>query len=123
MAERRGSRVSFFSPAKRQLRQPRAADDADAGQQPFDDRPHGGGAEHQRLLAAAPVQHAVGEDVAALEIGGELDFVDGKERDVEIATASPRRWQTQKRGLGGLIFSSPVTSATASAPTRSTARL
>ena len=56
-----------------------------AGQQPLDDRPHGGGAEHQRLLAAAPVQHAVGEDMAALEIGGELDFVDGEERDVEIA--------------------------------------
>jgi len=30
---------------------------------------------------------------------------------------------TQKRGLGGLIFSSPVISATSSAPTRSTARL
>ena len=30
---------------------------------------------------------------------------------------------TQNRGFGGLIFSSPVTSATASAPTRSTARL
>ena len=39
----------------------------------------------QRLLAAAPVEHAVGEDVAALEIGGELDFVDGEEGDVEIA--------------------------------------
>ena len=85
MAERRGSRVSFFSPAKRELRQPRPADDAGAGQQPLHDRPHGGGAEHQRFLAAAPVQHAIGEDVAALEIGGELDFVDGEERDVEIA--------------------------------------
>ena len=31
------------------------------------------------------MQHAVGEDVAALEIGGELDFVDGEERDIEIA--------------------------------------
>ena len=54
------------------------------GKQPFDDRPHGGGAKHQRLLAAAPVQHAIGEDVAALEIGCELDLVDRKERDVEI---------------------------------------
>ena len=38
-----------------ELRQPRPADDAGAGQKPLDDRPHGGGAEHQRFLAAAPV--------------------------------------------------------------------
>ena len=56
-----------------------------ARQQPLDHRPHGRGAEHQRLLAAAPVEHAVGEDMAALEIGAELDLVDGDERDVEIA--------------------------------------
>jgi hypothetical protein len=31
------------------------------------------------------VQHAVGEDVAALEIGGELDFIDGEEGDIEVA--------------------------------------
>ena len=75
----------FLLAGKGQLRQPRAADNADAGQEPLDDRPHGGGAEHQRLLAAAPVQHAVGENVAALEISGELDFVDGEERYVEVA--------------------------------------
>ncbi len=85
MAERRGSRVSFFSPANVSCDKPRAAHDADAGQQPLDDRPHGRGAEHQRLLAAAPVQHTIGEDVAALEIGGELDFIDGEEGDVEVA--------------------------------------
>ena len=56
-----------------------------AGQQPLDHRPHGRGAEHQRLLASAAVEHAVGEDVAALEIGAELDFVDGDEGDIEIA--------------------------------------
>ena len=55
------------------------------GKQPLDDRPHGGGAEHQRLLASTPVQHAVGEDVAALEIGRKLNLVDGQEGDVEIA--------------------------------------
>ena len=74
----------FLLAGKGQLRQPRAADDADARQQPFDHRPHRGGAEHQRLLAPAPVQHAVGEDMAALKIGGELDFVDGKERNIKI---------------------------------------
>ena len=34
---------------------------------------------------AALAQDAVGEDVAALEIGSDLDLVDGHERDVEIA--------------------------------------
>ena len=75
----------FFLARKGELRQARTAHHAGAGQQPLDDRPHGGGAEHQRLLAAAPMQHAVGKDVTALEIGGELDFVDGDEGDIEIA--------------------------------------
>jgi hypothetical protein len=56
-----------------------------AGQELLDHRPHGGGAEHQRLLAAAPVEHAVGEDMAALEIGAELHLVDGDEGDVDVA--------------------------------------
>ena len=56
-----------------------------ARQQPLDHRPHGLGAEHQRLLAAAAIEHAVGEDVAAFEIGAELHLVDGEEGDVEIA--------------------------------------
>ena len=68
-----------------QLRQPRPGDDAGAGQQPLDDRAHGGGAEQQRLVAAAAMQDAVGEDMAALEIGGDLDFIDGEKRDVKIA--------------------------------------
>ena len=68
-----------------QGREPRAAADIGAGKQLLDHRPHGRGAEHQRLLAAAPVEHAVGENVAAFEIGGELDFVDRHERDIEIA--------------------------------------
>ena len=75
----------FFLAGEGELRQPRAADDAGAGQQPLDDRLHGGGAEHQRFLAAAPVQHAIGEDMTALEVGGELDLVDGEESNIEIA--------------------------------------
>ena len=46
-------------------------------------RPHGGGAQHQGLLARAPIEHAVGEDMAAVEIGAELDLVDRQEGDVE----------------------------------------
>ena len=68
-----------------ELREPRTRQHMGARQQPLDHRPHGGGAEHQRLLAAAAVEHAVGEDVAALEIGAELHLVDGDEGDVEIA--------------------------------------
>ena len=56
-----------------------------AGQKLLHHRPHGGGAQHQGFLARAGVEHAVGEDMAALEIGAELDLVDGEEGDIEIA--------------------------------------
>ena len=36
-------------------------------------------------VAAAAMQDAIGEDVAALEIGRDLDFVDREKRHVEIA--------------------------------------
>ena len=68
-----------------ELRQPRPRHDADAGQQLLDDRPHRRGAEQQRLVAAAPVENAIGEDVAAFEIGGDLDFIDGEKRHVDVA--------------------------------------
>src|SRR6185437_8132815 len=67
-----------------ELRQSWPCHDIGAGQQPLDDRAHGGGAEQQRLVAAAAVQDAVGEDVPALKIGRDLDLVDREERDVEI---------------------------------------
>ena len=57
----------------------------DAGDQRLDQRAHGGRADQQRLLAPALVQEAVGEDVAAVEVGGELDLVDGDEGEVEVA--------------------------------------
>ena len=31
-----------------------------------------------------PMKQPVGEDMAALEIGAQLDFVDGEKRDIEI---------------------------------------
>src|SRR5438445_438804 len=78
----------------------RPGHDAGAGQQPLDDRAHGGGAQQQRLVAAAAMQDAVGEDVAALEIGRDLDFIDGEKRHVEIARhrlhrgdPEPRLWR------------------------------
>ena len=56
-----------------------------ARQQLLHHGPHGGGAQHQRFLARAGIEHAVGEDMAALEIGAELDLVDGEKGDVKIA--------------------------------------
>ena len=85
MAERRGSRVSFFGAGISEHRQPRPADDVRAGEQFLDHRPHGGGAQHQSLLARAGIEHAVGEHVTALEIGAELHLVDRHEGDVEVA--------------------------------------
>ena len=68
-----------------ELREPRPGDDVDARDQRLDQGAHGARADQQRLLAAALVEEAVGEDVAAVEIGGELDLVDGDEGDVEVA--------------------------------------
>jgi len=53
--------------------------------QPLYHRPHGLRPEHQRLVAPTPVEHAGGEDVAALEIRAELRLVDRKESNVEVA--------------------------------------
>ena len=66
-------------------RQARPRRDGDAGNEPLDERPGAGRAEQQRLVAAADVENAVGEDVAALGVAAQLHFVDGDEGDVEIA--------------------------------------
>src|SRR5579872_2577608 len=68
-----------------ELRQARPGDDVRAWQQPLDDSTHGGRAKQQGLVAAAPVEDAVGENVPTLEIGRDLDFIDGQERNVEVA--------------------------------------
>ena len=64
----------------------------------------------QRLLPGAGIEHSIGKDMAALEIGSQLNLVDCQKGDVEIARHS--FGAGQKRGFGGLIFSSPVISAT-----------
>ena len=46
---------------------------------------HGGGTEQQRFLAAAQMQDAIGEDVAAFEVAGKLHLVDGDEGGVGLA--------------------------------------
>jgi hypothetical protein len=56
----------------------------------------------------------VGEDVAALEVAGELHLVDRHERHASASrAASPRPCRPKKRAsMAETIFSSPVTSAT-----------
>jgi len=70
---------------KFEARQARPRHDRGAGQQALDDRAHGGRTQQHGLVAAAAMQQAVGEDVAAFKIGRDLDFIDRKERHVEIA--------------------------------------
>ena len=70
---------------KFQPRQPRTGYDAGAWQQPLDDRAHRGRAEQQGFVAAAAIQQAVGEDMPAFQIRGDLDFIDREKRHVEIA--------------------------------------
>ncbi len=67
-----------------ELRQPRPRHQIGAGQHLADRVAHGGGAEQQRLVQAPRMEQAVGEDVAPLAIGGELDLVDGDEIGFEV---------------------------------------
>ena len=66
-------------------REPRPAHDVGAGQQLFHDLPHGGGAQQESFLPAAPVQHPIREHMPALQIRAELNFVHRQKRDIEVA--------------------------------------
>ena len=68
------------------------------------------------------MQQAVGEDVAALGVGAELDFVDGEELDLAVERHRLDRAHPIARRRAGTIFSSPVTSATSRAPRALTMR-
>ena len=70
----------------------RPRDDLRLGQERAHQRRHAGRAEQHRLLAAARIQHTVGEDMAPLGVGGELDLVQRNEGEVlERAEAAARR--------------------------------
>src|SRR5262249_41936635 len=47
--------------------------------------PNGRGAKHQSLFTRTGIEHAIGENMATLEIRSKLDFIDREESDVEIA--------------------------------------
>ncbi len=67
-----------------QGREARPRDHLDLGHQHLEQRPDGVGAQEHGLVDAAGVQQTVGEDVAALAIGAELDLVDREEADRPI---------------------------------------
>src|SRR3954471_7917620 len=52
--------------------------------QPLDHRAYGLGAEDESFFTSAAIEHAVGEDVTAFEIGPELNLIDSKKGHVEI---------------------------------------
>jgi hypothetical protein len=71
-------------------REARARQDLDIGQHAPEQRAHGFGADDDRLAPAARMQQPVGEDMATLGIGAELDLVDGEEIDRSLAQAVER---------------------------------
>ena len=68
-------------PRAGQLRQPRPGLDLGLRHQPAQQRADGLGTQEHRLHQAARVQQPIGEDMAAIGIGAELDLVDGDELD------------------------------------------
>src|SRR5712671_6781466 len=84
-----------------ELRQAGAAEDIGARQQLFHHRTNRGGAQNQRLLAPSAIEHAVRENMAAIEIGSELNLVNRHEGDIEIARHRLDR-RYPEAGIGGL---------------------
>jgi hypothetical protein len=74
-----------------QVGEPLARHDLGVGQQAAHQRGHGAGPQQHGLVLAPGVQQPVGEDVAALGIGAQLDLVDGQELDLAA----------QRHGLDG----------------------
>ncbi len=70
-------------PGMLQPRQTLADLDLDSGQKLADQGGHARRAQEQGLVAAARMEQAIGEDVASLRIGGQLDLVDRQELHVQ----------------------------------------
>ena len=66
-------------------RHARSRNDVHAGQQLLDDAAHRRRPEEQRLLAATQVEDSVGKHMAAFEIAGDLDLVDGDKGSIRLA--------------------------------------
>ena len=81
----------LFRPRPGQGGQPVAPLELHAGDQMGDGRAHRVAAQQQRLVQAAHLQQAVGEDMAAFGIGAKLDFVDGDEIGGDVGHRLGRR--------------------------------
>ena len=73
----RRNSAELLGPAMAQCRKARAADNLGPGQQSADRRLDCGRTQQHGFFAPPGVQHAIGEDVPALTVGGELGFVEG----------------------------------------------
>ncbi len=83
-----------------EFRQARPAEQRRAGKQFSDQRRHRARADQQCFLAAAPAQQPVSENMAAIEVGGELNFIDGEEIHGHVARhrldgADPVGWRAR----------------------------
>ncbi len=86
-AERHDGRAArqareLLGPGVGQRAEPLAGDDLGVGQQAADQGRHRSGAQQHGLGGSPRMQQAVGEDVAALGVGAELDLVHRQELDV-----------------------------------------
>ena len=64
--------------------EPRARHELRAGNELLDNGPHGGGTQQHGLIAPTAMENAVGENMPALEIRRDLDFINGKKTDGHI---------------------------------------
>ena len=80
-----GQAGHFLLARETQSGEPGAGNDPGARQEAAHCQLHGGRANQQRLLAPAQIEQAVGEDMAPVEIGRELNFIHRDESKVEIA--------------------------------------
>ena len=79
-----GQPGDLLLPGIEQLRKAWPGDEIGLGQQFFENGAHGGSTQQHGFVAAPAVQHPVGEDVTALEIGAKLHLVDCQEGHIDI---------------------------------------
>ena len=79
-----GQAGQLLGPGVGQGGQALAGDDLRLGDQGADQRGHGPGPQEHGLEPTARVQQALGEDVTALRVGDQLDFVHGQELDLTL---------------------------------------
>ena len=101
----RGQARKFFRAAIGQGREARAGDNVGIGHQRTQHRAQTVRAQDHGLFAPAHMEHAIGEDMAAFRISGELGFVDGDKGSVPIPRHGFRGAEKPARLVGqNLLF-------------------